>query len=89
MPLQQHVYMQDDLWSGSSQLAEVLLISCTSATPMTTQGNAIYLMPLLEKLHHGTFAVLLLTACTQLVPAAQVMLGNLLNSINITVSLSS
>lgn len=66
MSLQQHVHMQDDLWSGPSQLAEVLLISCNSGPPMVTQGNEIYLMPLLEKSHHGTFAVLLLTACTQL-----------------------
>lgn len=58
-------YMQGDLQPGPSQLTEVLLISCNSDTPMAMQGNAIYLIPLLVKLHHGTFAVLLLRACTQ------------------------
>lgn len=59
-----HVYAR---WfaPGPSQLTEVLLISCNSDMPTAMQGNAIYLIPLLVKLHHGTFAVLLLRSCTQ------------------------
>ena len=57
--------MQGDLQSGPSQLIEVLLISCNLGTPMAIEGKAIYLLLLLVKLDHGTFAVLLPTACTE------------------------